>query len=234
MAVSFVAAGTAATGSNVSLSPGAPAGSLIGDCYVGFITARTAAAGASFATPAGWTLYSAAFPHTNGSNPNKLWLYTRIVAANGESVPTFTYSGGATGESVIGQVACFRGTDLVTPIRQVGAFYDGINTQNIGAITGIAGLTGNAVLVIAHKADDCTSVATLTADTDSYVEIGEPKDTTGNDALLVWDYLLLTANRTLASRTFAVTGGGSNFGCGVMLELQAPVVPTVQHVAMVV
>lgn len=220
MAVSFVAAGTAATGSNVSLTPGAPAGSLIGDLYVAFLMARTAAAGASFATPAGWTLH-ASFPHTHASGQAvKQWLFTIPVTSNGQSVPTFTYSGGSTGESVIGQVACFRGVDTSSPWAQTGGFFDSINTQNIGAITGLSGtIAGNAVLVVASKADDWTSVATLTADTDSYVEIGEPDETTGNDAGLVWDYLILTANRTLANRTFTVTGGGSNYSCAVYLEL---------------
>lgn len=217
MAVSFVAAGTAATGSNANLSPGAPAGSLVGDLYVAFLTARTTTG--AFSTPASWSLH-ASFPHVHASSqPVKMYVFTIPVTSNGQAVPTFTYSG-ATGESVVGQVACFRGVDTTAPWAQIGGFFDSINTQNIGSISGITGIAaGNAVLVLGSKADDWTSVATLTADTDSYVEIGEPDETTGNDAGEVWDYLILTAPRTLAARTFAVTGGGSNYSCAVYLEL---------------
>ena len=218
MAISWVSTGAAVTGNNVSLTPGTPAGSAVDDLYVAFLSARSQAA--SYATPAGWTLHPSFPTLHSGPQASKMWIFTLPVASAGQAVPAFTYSGGAAGESVLGQAVCFRGVDLTSPWRGTPSLFSSINTQNIGSIPGISCLAGNCVLVIAHKMDDFTSIATLTADTDAYIEIGEPKETTGNDAGMVWDYLLPTADRTLAARTFAVTGGGSNFSTATMLELQ--------------
>ena len=218
MAITWVANGAAVTGSNVSLTPGTPAISAVDDLYVAFLSARSLSS--SFATPSGWTLHPS-FPTTHsGPQASRMWIFTAPVTVPVMTVPAFTYSGGAAGESVLGQVVCFHGVNLVSPWRGTPTLFSGINTQNIGSISGISVLNGNCALCIAHKMDDWTSVATLTADTDAWVEIGEPKDTVGNDAGAVWDYLLPTADRALAARTFAVTGGGSNFATATMLELQ--------------
>src|SRR5439155_1474058 len=96
--------------------------------------------------------------------------------------------------------------------------------QNIGPITGFtptnAGNNG-AVIVLGHRADDWTSVATLSGDGLTWVQIGAPSSTLGTDAGMVWNHAIYSgAPPTITAKTFTVTGGATNTSAGRMISIK--------------
>ena len=121
------------------------------------------------------------------------------------AAPAITVTAGA----VIAQVAAFRGVDLTNPIDLTTERTESARAAtNIGPITGITPTSPkSAVVVVGGRGDDWTSVATLSGDSLTWNEIGEPDDAT-NALGLVWDYAIQAGNPTaVTAKTFTVTGG---------------------------
>jgi hypothetical protein len=202
-APSFVASSTAVTAVNASVSPTVPAGCTEGDLLVIFAAIRNSGAG-SVVVPAGWTVML--------QTDNIALLGRR--ATSSESTPTVTVTGGVAGADVIAQMACFRNLEL-TPAAttyQLNPTGQNIDYPVLSAYQS----TWSAVLYLGWKADDWTSVATITGAT----EIGEPVSTAGTDAGLVWDYLLMTTPAAVASGAFVVTGGATAISYGAAVALR--------------
>ena len=214
MAISFSAVGTFAAADNASVTPTLPSFSA-GDLLLCFASAR----GTGTLACSGWTQkYQDA--HSSGGN-NTIALFYK-VAAGGDANPTVTYSGGAAGHTVIAECVAISGSAGAAAFIQRGAVSSNVTTQNIGAIAGITGvLINNAVLVLGHKADDWTSIATLTGDSQTWNELSDAaKSTAGNDAGIVWDYCIASSNNlSISNKTFTVTGGGVNTGMGYIIEI---------------
>lgn len=211
----FVAAGTSSTANGVAPTPGLPAGMANGDCMVCVFYSREATdATVSLPSPAWKELY-------NERSSSGLLAVWRRIYQTGDVAPTFTVSGLAAGDDCIAQIAAWDNVDRSRPITVKGAISTNGSAQDIGAITGITLPAKSMLVVIGGKADDWTSVATLSQSGMTFAEIGEPDTTTGNDAGLVWDYGTVDAGTALAitNKTFAVTGGGSAVGKGVMFAL---------------
>lgn len=210
MAITFIGAGTGVNGNNQSLSPGLP-GFVADDLLLCFASAR----GNGTLGLSGWS--EAWQVAHSSSGVNKVALFYK-VAVGGEGTPSVTYSGGAAGHTVVAQTCVFRGVNPVLPLDVTGATASNASAANIGAITGITtGLTGTLVVVFGHRADDWTSVATLSGDGLTWNEIGEPDGTGGNDAGIVWDYAIAAAGlAVISAKTFTVTGGAANTGLGKM------------------
>jgi len=211
----FVTAGTSSTANGSAPTPGLPAGMAVGDCMICVFYSREATdATVSLPSPAWKEVY-------NNRDSSGLLAVWRRIYQTGDSAPTFTVSGLAAGDDCIAQLAAWRKVNTARPITVKGTISSNTSAQDIGAISGIT-LPANAMLiVIGGKADDWTSVATLSQSGVTFTEIAEPDTTTGNDAGLVWDYGTVDAGTALAitSKTFAVTGGGSAVGKGVMFAL---------------
>jgi hypothetical protein len=146
------------------------------------------------------------------------------VRAPGDAAPTLSltnHSTGSSGDSAIAQIAVFRGVYPWAPVAEVGSVGDFASAQNIGAISGITIGRRRAVVVIGGKRDDWTSVATLSGDSLTWFEVGEPDTTSGADAGLVWNVGENPAetDATVTSKTFTVNGGASAQSLGVMFEL---------------
>jgi hypothetical protein len=210
----FVAAGTSSTANGTAPTPALPAGMAIGDCMICVFYSREATDG-TVAISSGWK------PIYNERSSGGILAVWRRIYRTGDVAPTFTLTGIAAGDDCIAHIMAARHVDRSRPISVKGAIASNGSAQNIGAITGITLPAKAMLVVIGGKADDWTSVATLSQSGMTFVEIGEPDTTTGNDAGLVWDYATVDAGTALAisSKTFTVTGGASAVGKGVMFAL---------------
>ena len=233
MPISYVGVGTAATssgGATGSVTPALPSGLQVNDLMIIIVTGR---GNHSFATPTGWTqkFQEQLYPT---DNLHKLAIFYRFYQS-GDGNPTVSWTGGGTNQTVIAQVFAFRGVDSSDPIPDLGPNSGNASAQNIGPITGFtptnAGNDG-CVIVVGHKADDWTSVATLSGDGLTWNEIAEPDTTSGNDAGQVYDYALYSGSPpTITNKTFTVTGGAANTGAGKMFSLKKGVTTTTRTIS---
>jgi len=217
MPITYVGAGTAAAANNASVTPTLPGGLQVGDLLLCFASARGPG---TLGTPSGWT-QRWQLSHAS-SGVNKIALFWKVYAA-GDGNPTVTYTGGGSNQTVIAQCCAFRGVKNSSPFDTQGSTSSNASQGNIGPISGITPAYNDAcVLVFGHRADDWTSVDTLTGDGLTWNEIGEPDSTAGSDAGEVWDYAVISgAPVTITSKTLTVTGGAANTGMGVMDSLRA-------------
>ncbi len=187
--VSHVGTGAAATANWAQVVPALPSGLQDGDLMLLLATTRNTTAG-SVNVPSGWTALA------TGQNVRLMGR----VRQTGDTAPTVTFAGGATGDDCIAQIAAFRNAALVA---SASAFLLNGSQQNIT----YPGLTvpkdGQLILLGGMKQDDWTSVATLAFCT----EIGEPVSTLGNDAGLVWDFTVQTTASNIGQADLTVTGG---------------------------
>lgn len=212
----FVAAGTAsATDGSSAPTPANPAGIATGDLKVCAFYSREVTDGTVAITGQGWTEFIN--ERTSGGLMAAWW---KIHA--GDSAPTLTLGGHASGDTAIAQIASWRGTHTTTPINVEGVVGTNGSAQNIGPVVGIQLPPRSVLVVIGGKADDWSSVATLSSTGLTFAEIGETSSTSGNDAGLVWDYATATdlkAEVEVPALTFTVTGGAGAVGKGVMFSI---------------
>lgn len=213
MAITYVGVGAASTGNGTALTPALPASTAAGDFLVSVYAVR---GNVTITTPSGWTaLTGSPFSHSSVNNI-KLGVAWKI-AVGGDSDPAWTAGSLVAGFTTIAQCSAFRGVSG-TPIGTVGSVFSGGSAQDIGPITGIALTSGQGCIAVATKMDDWTSVATLTDATFTPVEIGEPSSTLGNDAGMVWDYIIAGTSATVGNATFTVTGGAASNAIGLMFS----------------
>jgi len=198
--ISFIAAGTASTGSSGSRTPALPVGtsSAYRDLVVIFAASRAAAA--TVDTPAGWTVISPA---------GRARMLARVYDGTWV-MPTVTFTGDAANEDTIAQAATFRNAGL--PLVS-SAVLDNASAQNITAPGAFDPGGHHVALRGGAKSDDWTSVL----EPAGYTEIGEPSSTAGNDAGLTWAYRIETTSPsgTQPAATFTVTGGAAAVSRGV-------------------
>lgn len=223
MAITFRGAGAGAAANNAAVTPALFESPTAGDLLLGLVTIRDNGSATTFSASAGWS-QRFQFAKASGSLACLALFYK--VAAGGDGNPTFTPTGGASNDTVIGQCCSFRGVHQSTPFDTDGSNFSSDSAQDIGAITGLTPAANDAaVIVCGAKGDDWTSVATLSGDSLTWNEIGEPSSTTGTDAGLVWDYAIISgAPVTISSKTFTVTGGVAKAVIGKMTSIQPPAV----------
>jgi hypothetical protein len=200
-AITFVAAGVAATGNNASVTPALPAGLVAGDALVILASIRNSGTG-TVNTPTGWSLIA--------SSGNVALLGRRYVA--GDVAPLVTFAGGVANADTLARMIAFRRADIVaaTSANQLNG-----SAQNIAYPGLTLSVDGCAVLVCGWKQDDWTSVATLAGMT----EVAETTATAGDDAGQVWDYLIQTTATAVAGGSFVVTGGAAAISRGLSVAL---------------
>lgn len=213
---SYVAAGTASTTDGSSApTPGNPAGITTGDLKVCAFYSREATDGTVAISGQGWTEFI-----NERTSGGLLAVWWKIHA--GDSAPTLTLTNHAAGDTAVAQIAAWRGANSTTPISIEGVVATNGSAQDIGPIVGIQLPPRSVLVVIGGKSDDWTSVATLSQTGMTFAEIGEPDDTAGTDAGMVWNYATandLKAEIEVSAKTFAVTGGASAVGKGVMFSI---------------
>lgn len=208
MAITTARLGTAVTGANVGLTPPIPAGTLAGELVLGAFCSR---GGGTHGFPAGWdVLYN---QEGRAASAYK-WSLCSKSFVGGDANPAFTYTGGASTHDVIAQCVTLPGADTVAAsliYATGGRVESAASTVNIGPLTGCDSPAGGAVIVMGFQGNDWTSVATLSGDGLTWVEIGEPDSIAGSDAGFVWDYALTPSLTTVTAKTFTVTGAGQNW-----------------------
>ncbi|MGH2663686.1 MAG: hypothetical protein ACRDH8_12970 [Actinomycetota bacterium] len=213
MAITLVGVGAWSNGNNTDLSP-ALATHQEGDYLLVLASRRVAAH--TLAIPSGYTELF------NNAGDGTLSLFGKFAGAS-ESAPLLDWSGGAAGQTVMAQVAAFRGVDPTDPIDTDPFKTYPANAQNIGPIDGFTPGSANAgVIVIGYKWRIWTSVDVLTGDGLSWSEISENSTALGDDAAAVWDLAVIAgAAVEITSKTFTVTGGAAGAINGMMLALRA-------------
>ena len=218
MAITLVAAGSASTANYNTVTPGLPAGIQAGDVLLCFAFIRNRAA--TLSIDQGWSTHGN-YPHT--SQAGRIYVFYKVAGAS-ETGPTVTPGGGSSSNDVIAQIAAFRGVDTSTPFDTSLAGTSSSSTATgIGPIGGFTPAGADAcVLVLGAKIDDFAStVDTLTQAGQTFVEIGEPDSTAGNDAGIVWDYAIIAgAAVEITAKTFTVNDAGFTHWLGGMLALK--------------
>lgn len=190
-AITFVAAGVAATANNTSVMPAHPAGLIVGDLKVTLASIRNSGTG-SVNVPTGWTLMRAF--------GNMALLGRRHVS--GDTAPTVTFAGGVANADTLAQMAAFRRAELV-PVT--GADQLNSSAQNVGFPALTMPVDSLLAIVAAWKQDDTSGVTPIAG----MAEIGEANSTAGDDASQAWDYVIQTIKANISAGTLAWAGGGA-------------------------
>ena len=219
--ITFVAAGvSSATDGATAPTPALPAGLADDDFMLACFYSREAIDG-TVSISAGWT------PIINDLSAGGLLAVWYRFRVTGDLAPTFTLGNHAANDTVIAQLAAWRGVNLLDPIDQIGTINTNTAFTDIGEIPGIVIDRRALLLIIGGKQDDWTSVnppsptSGLGDEDFTYVEIDEPDSTLGNDAGMVWTYAInpgLEAN--VPNQTIDVVGGTAQPGKGVMLSFK--------------
>lgn len=212
---SFIAVGAASHTDNATIASLAlPGGTTTGgDILVIYAASRNLSATPQ--RPAGWgTLLSLANV--------QIWYKEH---SGSESAPAITVTGGSAGDTLSAQMASFRG--ISPTILDYADTFSG-SAQNIAFPDTWHSAYKAMAVYFGWKADDYTSVATITGAT----EIAEASTTVGNDQSLTWDYRALSGgNVTTMADTFVVTGGAAAFTRGTVILFPVPQVFTVTRSA---
>jgi hypothetical protein len=208
---SYVGVGAASHGDNATVAPALPASLQTGDLMIAVAAIRNTAASIA-ATPTGWTVLSSAY--------NAFRVYGRYYVS-GDTAPSFTFSGGAAGDTTSAFVAAFRNLSMEDSDARFGATTDSPENQSNSSAQNIAypamsvRRDGGVVLYVGWKQDDMTS-ATGPGD----AEIIEASTTTGSDQLLVAYYDIQTTATDVTAGSITVTGGASAISRTVLLALR--------------
>lgn len=198
----YVATGTAAYADNASVTPGLPGGATaVGHLMILFAFARSATTVTN--APAGWTTVPG-MPGDNG-------LIAVRMHTGTESAPTVTFTGGSAGDTHGAVIASFSGLQARQGRSNLAGVDYGSQTSDFGTSANIdvpafpAMRDGVGIMQFGARADDWTSVATLSG----AAEVYDGSSTLGSDLGMVWDWRHLATRAAVAAQTFSVTGGAS-------------------------
>ena len=217
MAITFVAAGTLASGDDsASLQPGLPAGIQTDDLL--FLVAGDAG-GATIDEPAGDYIVE---ERSGATGAGQIYVARRTVVG-GESAPTLTFTGGnAAGAGA--RILAFRGVDATAPALTQGVLNRSANVDIVvPTVTPTA--DGSAIVLVGMKQAGWTSVGTASGDGLTWVEAFDHNIASVNDDLgLVVDYAIQITAATISAKTLTVTGGTFDAVTGVAFVLPPAVV----------
>jgi len=210
-ASTYVAAGTAATGNNVSLNPALPGGgSTTGDLLLAFSAIENSGTGTpNTPTPS----------YTSLATFANIGLFGKIRESS-ESAPTAAYTGGAAGAATTAQLAAFRESALAaigSPATQLNG-----SAQNI-AYAGGTPPTNNCIVILAVWKQD--GAATAFSTPAGFTQIGQTFNATGQST--AWYYQIQTTAAAVSGGTITVTGGASAISRSLLAYLSG--VPNVLY-----
>lgn len=213
MTITYVGAGTATTGNNSAVTPGAVTGIATGDLTLIAASIRNSGVG-TVNTPTGWTKVA------ESGNAAVLARFRQT----GDSLPSVTFTGGVANADTIARAVAFRGVaielDRLTPVVQLNG-----SAQNV-AYPAITLADRYAVLTMLWKQDDATAYSTPSG----FTAIGMTSTTTGDDASQALFYEILTTGATIPLGSSTVTGGAAAISRGLMLAIKpAPAISAVEQ-----
>jgi hypothetical protein len=203
--ISFVAAGTAATGNNASVAPALPAGVAAGDLLLAVASIRNSGTG-TVTGATGWAHVS------DFGNLSVLGRYY----TTGLTAPTITFAGGVANADTIARIVALRGVAPDQLAQAVSATLLNGSGQNITYPALDVPEDKYALLMALWKQDDATSLTTPAG----WTAVGLTATTTGDDALQALFYQIQTTEADITSSSSTVTGGTAAISRGLLLALK--------------
>lgn len=205
--VSYVGAGTSATGNNASVTPGTPAGVAEGDVVVVVASIRSSGTG-TVTLPAGWT---------DLVNFGNVRAFAKRYTATGFTMPTVAFASGAAGDDTIGQSFAIRGShqDLASILSGTTGTVLNASAQNVTYPALTIPDAGTLAVILAWKQDDATSYTTPAGWSAGSFDA----PIAGNDASQAVFYKQSGA-ATIASAAITVTGGAAAISRGITLAFK--------------
>lgn len=195
MTITYVGAGTSATGNNASVTPVKNASTADGDLVLVFASIRNSGTGVPNA-PAGWSSLAAS---------GNMAVFGRFFTT-GYVLPAFTFTGGVANADTIAQTITLRGVEprLNDAVGAISGQLNG-SAQNIAYPGFDVPGAAHVVILQAWKQDDWTS-----ASTPSGFNAGPTTSTTtGDDAAQAVFYAIETVEFDIPATSVTVTGGAS-------------------------
>lgn len=205
MTITYVGTGTAATGNNASVTPGAISGVTAGDLVVIQASIRNSIPGV-VNTPTGWTVLRSQGGHV---------LLARKWQT-GDSLPLITFTGGVANADTIARAFAFRGVSAEVIDTVPNAAQTNASAQNIAYPALNVPGAGHAVLLSVWKQDDATTLSTPAG----YSAVGAVITTTGDDALQATYYQVQTTEADISSGSVTVTGGAAAVSASIVVALK--------------
>jgi hypothetical protein len=212
--ITYVAAGTSQTGDNESLTPPLPTGWEPGDLLLVMASIRNSGTG-TVDTPSGWTVLV---------DLDNFVLLGRH-AMDGDTAPEITYTGGASGATVLAKSFAFRGVyqDFASVVHVVETQTNG-SAQDVATPAATVTEDGCMVVWIGWKQDDLTAGSSL-GPTQSDVAVFT-YSTQGDDAASMLAYALQTTATNITTDLFDVDGGAAAISKSAVLALLPAPDPT--------
>lgn len=204
----FVAVGTVDSdeGNGVTLTPGLPVGTQVGDILVMFVGVSTIVNAHGINDPSGWVLVGKS-PGFLGTDdlPMRTAIYAKVAQA-GESTPSVTINGTiASSCAGIAQVAAFRNVRLVLLGATEAQEADQPASTTQVEFPALA-VVEDFALALAFGAS--AVVWTSAAAPSPFTLIDDPVvNGSNNDASIAWAYDVRAVAGTVASDVFTITGG---------------------------
>lgn len=212
-AITFLGAGTAATGNNASVVPTLPAGLVEGDLMVCFASIRNSGTG-TVNIPAveaqGWEVIWS-FGTTEGVQRNGTLFGRRYVS--GDVAPTISFSGGVANADTLARIEAWRSAGLspVTGIDQLNA-----SAQDVAYPALTIPQDGMLIIDGLWKQDDFSATPSGRPE---FISGGNWVSTAGDDAGMAMYYQIQTDATNLASGSHTVTGGAAAISRSVTVAL---------------
>jgi hypothetical protein len=144
-----------------SITPALPAGTVAGDFAVLVVSGRPSDTSLP-ATPAGWTLRTAAFEDVSSADLRLMTFYRVLAVGDANPVVTLPASWVGSSAGMSGQIAVWRGVDPLTPFDGADTTTD-VNPDDVFTPPAITTATTGATVVSAVATSDDNAVRLLTA-----------------------------------------------------------------------
>jgi hypothetical protein len=204
MAITFVAAGTATTGNNASVTPGAITGVAVGDLVLIQASIRNTGTG-TVNTPTGWGVIAAIGSH---KVIGRFWQ-------TGDSMPLISFTGGVANADTMAQGLALRGCSPDALTSGVVATQTNTSAQNIAFPALNVPGDNFAVIIAAWKQDDATTYSTPS----SHTAVGVVNSTAGDDASQQLYYRIETTEADIGAGSLTVTGGASAVSSAILFTV---------------
>lgn len=192
MTVTYVGAGTATTGNNTSVTPGAVSGIAVGDVAVIEASIQTPST-ATVDVPSGWTQLVAS---GGFALFGKVW-------ASGDTMPLVSFTGGAAGSDTIVRAVALRGVGVDALTQSTSANLSNTTALSVAYPALDVPGAGHAVLLAFWRGDDAGTSPTVPA---GFTLVGLTAATAGNDASQAIYYSIQTTEADITSGTITLTG----------------------------
>jgi hypothetical protein len=215
MTVTFVAAGTAATGNNTSVTPGAPAGVAVGDAVLIEASIQTASV-ATVNVPDGWLQIAVS---------GGVALFGRNWQT-GDSMPLISFTGGAAGSDTIARSVAFRGVGADWLTQSASAAQSNATAVSVAYPALDVPGPGHAVVLALWRADDAGTSPSVPA---GFTLVGLTAATAGNDASQIEYYSVQTTEVDVGGGTITLTGSVSAVSRALLVALKPAAAIAVQE-----